>query len=661
MSNNNELQILQRALKREKEARKTAEKILEEKSRSLYYLSEELKITNNKLSNLLEEKSSQLQGFFDNILDAYIVMNLKGHVLKMNDAAKDLFGYDIDKERLNVINLIYKEDEEYAFNSFYELTQKGFYSNYTARVITKTNEVKWVQINASIIYNKAKEPIAAQGIIRDITQDKKDEDLLIESKNRLSSLISNLDSAVLLEDANRNIIFTNQKFCDIFKIPLSPDNLKGVSCKNYAEQSKNLFVAPDTFIKKLNLLLKEQNKVLGQEYIMVDGTILVQDFIPIKKGDKIDGFLWCYRDVTLQKNYSKSLESQKNKYSNIIANMNLGLVEIDINGDILLVNQTLCDMSGYPKKELLGRRISKLLPYSGAQDVIEKQHKKRLKGESNSYEIKVKTKKRKIRHWLVSGAPNYGLNGEISGTIGICLDITNLKTLEKQKERILKELEKRNNELEEYAHIVSHDLKSPLRSISALTSWIKTDNEGKLDKLTLENFNLIEITLEKMEQLISDILIYSSAGVQNKEKQEVNIQTLVEDLKKILYVPKHVSINILNKLPIITGDRVKFQQLFQNLISNAVKFCDSEKGIIEVDVKESQSFYEFSIKDNGIGIEKKYHKKIFKIFHSLQESKSSTGIGLSIVKKIIDLYKGEIWIESAPNEGTIFFFTIKKN
>jgi len=117
--------------------------------------------------------------------------------------------------------------------------------------------------------------------------------------------------------------------------------------------------------------------------------------------------------------------------------------------------------------------------------------------------------------------------------------------------------------------------------------------------------------------------------------------------------------NINFNLPIIKGDKTKLQQLFQNLICNAIKFNDKEKGIIEINVKEIDSHYEFSVKDNGMGIDKKYHDNIFNIFHSLNNSKESTGIGLSIVKKVVDLYKGEIWLESAPNKGTTFYFTLK--
>ena len=136
--------------------------------------------------------------------------------------------------------------------------------------------------------------------------------------------------------------------------------------------------------------------------------------------------------------------------------------------------------------------------------------------------------------------------------------------------------------------------------------------------------------------------------------------SLVKELKQILFFPEHISLIIKSKLPVIKGDQTKLQQLFQNLISNAVKFIDKDRGLIEIDVIDKKSFYEFSVKDNGIGIEPKYHEKIFKIFHSLNRSKESTGIGLSIVKKIVDLHDGNIWLKSKPGLGTTFFFSLKK-
>lgn len=655
-----QIDILQRNLQREKAARKIAEKILEEKSLQLYNTAQELKVANQQLEQLLDEKTSQLQGIFENINDAYIVMDLEGNVLKMNDAAIDLFGYDIEKEALNVVSLIYKEDFAYAMKSFGELNIKGSFTNYTARVTTKNQGVRWVHINASIVFDKNKNPMAAQGIVRDITEEKAAEQRLVDSENRLSTLILNLESGVLLEDEHRNIVITNNRFCDFFNIPASPEQLIGQNCEHAAEQSKHLFKDPEGFVSRILTLTRNKKQVLSDELALTDGRILERDFIPIYEDGDYKGHLWTYRDVTLRRRFRENIEAERAKYSNIIANMKLGLIEVNNNDEILMVNQSLEEMSGYSEAELLGKKGAAVLLEKGFKEKMQDENQKRAKGQSNSYEVKARTKEGELRHWLISGAPNYNLNGNVVGSIGIHLDITELKQLELQKENLLQKLEKSNNELQEYAHIVSHDLKSPLRSIEALTSWIKADNKEKLDEASLKNFDLIEMTLEKMEQLISDILKYSSIGSNIEDTQEVDLNTVIQDVKHVLYIPENISITSLKTLPVVKGDKIKFQQVFQNLIGNAIKFNDKEKGIITIDYVDQKSYHQFSISDNGIGIEKKYHDAIFKIFNSLKQSKDSSGIGLSIVKKVIDLYKGNIWVTSELNKGTTFYFTLKK-
>ena len=649
----NKVEILERALKREKAARKAAEKILEEKSRDLYLLSEELK-------TLLNEKSSLLKGLFDTINDAYLVIDLKGNVLEMNKVAFKVINSDLKKEKINIKDLIYKDDIDYVEDFFKTLHKEGSKDAYTLRILTKSKEIMWLQVKGTLLFNNENKPIAAQAIIRDITKEKKASDLLVESENRLSSIIMNLDKAVLLEDENRKIVLTNQKFCDLFNIPVSPNLMIGQDCSNAAEQSKELFKKPEDFVNKLSEILQKKEKVLADELVMKNGAILERDFIPIVSDMKYKGHLWTYKDVTLKKQYNKSLETLKEKYSNIIANMNLGLMEVNNQDEILMINHSFAKMSGYTEKELIGKKgIEVFLDFVDAE-TLHKESLKRIKGKSNSYELKVKNKKGDIKHWLVSGAPNYNLQGETIGSIGIHLDITPLKTLQFQKENILKELEQKNKDLNEYAHIVSHDLKSPLRSIDALVSWIKMDNADMFDDVTLQNFNLISKTLETMEKIISDVLEYSSAGANTSKQESVNLNKTLNNLKKVLFIPENISLNVLTKLPVIVGDDIKFQQLFQNLIGNAIKFSDKEKGIVEIDCVEKSTYYQFSIKDNGMGIEKKYHDKIFKAFHSLNKSEDSSGIGLSIVRKIIDLYKGKIWLESEPNVGTTFYFTLKK-
>ena len=163
-----------------------------------------------------------------------------------------------------------------------------------------------------------------------------------------------------------------------------------------------------------------------------------------------------------------------------------------------------------------------------------------------------------------------------------------------------------------------------------------------------------------MELLISDVLNYSSIDSDAAVSEQIDLNQLILELQEILYIPEHIDIKTLNQLPIITGDKTRLRQLFQNLLSNAIKFIDKEKGLIKIDVLEKTSHYQFSVSDNGVGIEKKYHDKIFEMFHSLNNSKESTGIGLTIVKKIVDLYQGDVWLESSPGKGTTFHFTLKK-
>jgi PAS domain S-box-containing protein len=656
------IDILERSLKREKAARKSAEKILEDKSRDLHLLSDELKATNSKLENLLHEKSSQLKGVFENIIDAFVVIDLWGNVIKFNDAATLLFGYNIDTEALNILSLIYVEDMEYAKASFTELQTKGFFKHYKARVYTKSNGVKWVHINASIIYDKDKNPIAAQGIVRDITKERTSNEKLIESENRLSTLILNLNSGIILEDENRKIVLSNTKFCELINRDMRPDDLFGMDITLLSEQNKNLVKNPELFIQRLHEIVENKAAIFGVQIEMIDGKVMETNYMPIILDGKSKGFLWTFTDITLEKKYNLSLEAQKLKFSNIIANMNLGLVEVNNDDEILLINQSFSDMSGYSEEELLGKKANLVFFKEKGKNIILQQNKHHLTGDSNSYELKVKNKNNEFKHWLVSGAPNYNLLGDVVGSIGIHLDITALKNLELQKELILKELEISNNQLQEYAHIVSHDLKSPLRSIDALVSWIKADNKGKFDKITEQNFELLDTTLETMEKLISNVLKYSSAGSTAKENEEdIDLNSILSNLKNMLLIPDNISINIPKKLPTVRGDKTKFQQLFQNLLSNAIKFCDKENGVIEINYVDNNTFHQFSIKDNGIGIQKKYHDKIFQIFHSLNKRKDSTGVGLSIVKKIIQLHEGDIWLESEPNVGTTFHFTIKKS
>ncbi|OEK08149.1 histidine kinase [Flavivirga aquatica] len=691
--------ILQRALKREKAARKQAEKILEDKSLKLFNISQELKEANGKLEYLLEEKTSQLKGVFENINDAYLIMDLWGNVLKMNDIAIDLFGYDITTEKLNVTSLIYKEDADYAFVSFKKLRDTGFFSNYVARVITKNEVIKWVHINASVIYNKDKKPIAAQGIIRDITDKRHTAELIKEQKKELDVIVENSSLGIVLTQGG-NILRTNEAMQKL--LGYTEQELSKFSIKNITFRED--FIGSKDSIERMESG-EIDNFVVNKRYKKKDGSVLwaktnvnaVRDnFGNIKYEVKL------IEDITVERERSLIIDIINDVAKAILGKIDIFEIAWEITNNIAeylntkdcviyLVDQdkqVLEQIAAYGKKVNSSKQIiNKIsLPIGkGVVGAVAKTGKAELikNTELDNRYIEDEVKRFSeitvpiISDGCVIGVidsehieKNYyteehlhtleSIANLVAMQLKSAINLRERKKVESKNKELLNKLAKSNDELQEYAHIVSHDLKSPLRSINAIVSWIKEDNKGKIDTVSLQNFGLIETTLEKMEQLISDILLYSSVGADFTEKQEIDLNILLEDLKKILFVPENISINILNKMPVLYGDRVKLQQLFQNLISNAVKFNDKENGLIEVDVQDQKLFYLFSIKDNGIGIEKEYHDKIFKIFNVLNKSKESTGIGLSIVKKIVDLHEGEIWLESEPENGTIFFFTLKK-
>jgi signal transduction histidine kinase len=232
--------------------------------------------------------------------------------------------------------------------------------------------------------------------------------------------------------------------------------------------------------------------------------------------------------------------------------------------------------------------------------------------------------------------------------------------MNKQKQSLLNELAYQNQELSDYAHMVSHDLKSPLRSIDALTMWLKQDYSSKLDNDGKKTLDLIRTNVNKMDALISGILEYSTIGKGEIEFYDIDLNKLIDEILKSTQVPEHINITIF-ELPTIKGDKYRLKQLFQNLIGNAIKYNNKEKGTIQIGVKDQDQYWLFYVRDNGKGIDKAYFSKIFKTFIKLENNPDSSGIGLSIVKKIVELYAGKIWLESEINIGTTFYFTLKKS
>jgi len=264
--------------------------------------------------------------------------------------------------------------------------------------------------------------------------------------------------------------------------------------------------------------------------------------------------------------------------------------------------------------------------------------------------------------------------GELMYLSTIMRDITERKQAESEIRMLNADLEKRvkvrteelefaNNELRQFAYAVSHDLKAPLRAVNQLATWISEDYYDSIDEDGQEQLKLLCSRVARMDHLIEGILQYSRLGRTQENEELLNLNELVEDVIESLAPPEHVTVNILSDLPTIKKDRARFGQVFQNLISNAIDCIEKPTGVIEIKCVESGAEWTFSVADNGPGIEEKHFERIFKIFQTLRprDEKESTGIGLTLVKRIVELYSGKIWLDSEVGKGSTFFFTIPRN
>jgi signal transduction histidine kinase len=222
-------------------------------------------------------------------------------------------------------------------------------------------------------------------------------------------------------------------------------------------------------------------------------------------------------------------------------------------------------------------------------------------------------------------------------------------------------LKNRNLELDQFAYVASHDLKAPLRGVMTVVKWIEDELAGELSEQMRQYLDMMKGRLSRLEDLINGLLAYARAGRTEQHIEEVNVAQLVSEVTEMV-VPLSFRVELADSLPVLPTDRLSLQQVFTNLMGNAAKYHDKPTGTIRIGCRDVGRCYEFRVQDDGPGIAPEYHEKIFLIFQTLRDrhTAESTGIGLSIVKKIIDEQKGSIHVESATGQGATFVFTWPK-
>lgn len=336
----------------------------------------------------------------------------------------------------------------------------------------------------------------------------------------------------------------------------------------------------------------------------------------------------------------------------------------DIKGTITYVNKKFCEISKYSSEELIGQNHRIINSGYHPKEFFQQMYRTIGKGNVWRGQIRNKAKDGTL-YWVdTTIVPLKDRAGKPTKYLAIRFDISEQKKTEEILNQTLTKLENSNKELEQFAYIASHDLREPLRMVTSYAQLIARRYREKLDDEAEVFIKYLVDGTNRMQMLIDGLLLYSRTTSKKNtlKKTDLNVvlQEVLDDLK-ISIEEKHAEIKQ-GALPEIFADPIQIRQLFQNLISNAIKYNKSQTPIVEISSQESLTEWCFSVRDNGIGIEQDQFDRIFKIFQRLhrQEEYPGTGIGLAVCKKIIERHEGRIWIESYPGKGSVFYFTIPK-
>jgi light-regulated signal transduction histidine kinase (bacteriophytochrome) len=238
----------------------------------------------------------------------------------------------------------------------------------------------------------------------------------------------------------------------------------------------------------------------------------------------------------------------------------------------------------------------------------------------------------------------------------------NLENLNRNLEATVAQLTRSNTELANFAHMIAHDLKSPLRGIGTLADWIAGSYTAKLDRGDTDQLHLLKAKAVRMSQVVDSILAYSEIQLPTRGLQQFDLNALMGEVLVRIKPPSNIQVVVEGSLPGILAGKVLIRQLFENLIENAVRYIDKPDGQVIISCVESPAARTFAISDNGPGIEERYFGKIFQMFQTLSPSVESggVGVGLAVAKKIVEVHGGRIWVESEVGKGSTFFFTLPK-
>ncbi len=524
-------------------------------------------------------------------------------------------------------------------------------------------------------------------LVSDITERKQAENALRVSEARFRGTFEQAAVGLAHVSIDGKFLRLNQRSCEIY----------GYSNEELLQTTPYAITHPDDLVTNLEnnqrLLTGEISTYsLEKRYLRKEGTTIWTNLTVSVQRDQLTGepqyFIAVLEDISTRKEAELALQVAQQQQTELLAlleslldNAPFGFAFLDQQYHYLRINQTLADLNGLPIAAHLGQSIRTVLP--GISDWMIANVDQVFSSGQGVYNLEIDGRTLvalgKPQSWLISFYP-VKAEQEITAVGILVIEITERKRQEQEVKQLnetleqrvaertaelqlrTQELVRRNQELDQFAYVASHDLKAPLRAIEHLAHWISQDTGDSLPAASQEHLAKLHGRVNRMEKLLDDLLAYSRAGRMEYESETVDTGLLVADIIKLLAPPKHFDIIVQAEMPVLTTARVPIDLVLRNLINNAIKHHNRPDGIIQITALDLGDSIEFSITDDGPGINRQFHERIFQMFQTLKprDQVEGSGIGLAVVKKIVESCGGVIGVESAEGNGAIFRFTWPK-
>jgi PAS domain S-box-containing protein len=538
------------------------------------------------------------------------------------------------------------------------------------RYLRKDGSAIWAAFTMVLERDAAGQPLYEIAVFDDITGRKEAEEALRLERERFRAVVDSANEGILVYDRDLRVVDANVAAERIIGLPLDemlgkPGFTSLLPCVR--EDGTPLRPEDRPTRRTLETGQPLTGMLIGIRRDEVQTTWLSVNtgFLRNPRDNALSGIVSTVSDITAARTQEAALKESEERFRHTVEYAEDGIANVSLDGVFLLVNRRLCEMLGRAEEELVGLSV-KEVSHAEDRDLTDRQRLALRSGEKRS----VHFEKRYLRR---DGTPFWvgltiGLVRDAAGQplyeIAVFNDISERKEAERALQDAHEELKRSNAELEQFAYVASHDLQEPLRMVSSYTQLLQRRYKEKFDDDANEFMGYIVDGAARMKQLIEDLLTYSRVGTRGKEFRPVEVEAaLRRGVANLRAAISESGASVSNDpLPMVEGDDVQLAQLFQNLIGNALKFRSQSVPRIHVSVSEKETEYEFGVADNGIGIEPQYFERIFMVFQRLHNKGEypGTGIGLAICKKVVERHGGRIWVDSSPEGGSTFRFTLPR-